>query len=207
MIRLPALLGDRSARIAPGRIILVVGPSGAGKDRLLTGARELLAGDSTYIFPRRVVTRAATEFEDHESIGDEAFDSAVAAGEFAFWWSAHGLRYGIPASADAEIRKGRCVICNTSRAIIPELRNRYSRTVVVLVTAPEKILTARLSARGRTSDGENAERIGRARLFADTLCPDFIIENIGRPEVGIEALSAIVCGRRALAEFAAELLF
>jgi ribose 1,5-bisphosphokinase len=207
MIRLPALLGDRSARIAPGRIILVVGPSGAGKDRLLTGARERLAGDSNYIFPRRVVTRAATEFEDHESIDCEAFDSAAAAGDFAFWWSAHGLRYGIPASIDAEIRKGCSVICNTSRAIVPDLRNRYSRAVVVLVTAPDSILTARLSARGRMSDVKSVERIGRARLFADSLRPDFIIENIDGPEVGVEALSAIVRGRRALSEFAAELLF
>jgi ribose 1,5-bisphosphokinase len=174
---------------------------------LLAGAREQLAGDSSYIFARRVVTRAATEFEDHESLGEEAFDSAVAAGDFAFWWNAHGLRYGIPASIDAEIRKGRCVICNTSRAIVPALRNRYSRAVVVLVTAPEKILAARLAARGRASDGENAERIGRARLFADTLRPDFIIENIDGPEVGIEALSSIVRGCRALSEFPAELLF
>jgi ribose 1,5-bisphosphokinase len=174
---------------------------------LLTGAREQLAGDSSYIFPRRVVTRTATEFEDHDSLDEEVFDSAVAAGDFAFWWSAHGLRYGVPASIDAEIRKGRSVICNTSRAIVPDLRNRYSRAVVVLVTAPDNILTARLSARGRASDVKSAERIGRARLFADSLRPDFIIENIGGPEVGIEALSAIVRGRRALSEFAAELLF
>jgi ribose 1,5-bisphosphokinase len=78
---------------------------------------------------------------------------------------------------------------------------------VVLVTAPDNILTARLSARGRASDVKSAERIGRARLFADTLRPDFIIENIYGPEVGVEALSAIVRGRRALSEFAAELLF
>jgi ribose 1,5-bisphosphokinase len=174
---------------------------------LITGAREHLAGDSNYIFPRRVVTRAATEFEDHESIGEEAFDSAVAAGDFAFWWSAHGLRYGIPASIDAEIRKGHSAICNTSRAIVPDLRNRYSRAVVVLVTAPDNILTARLSARGRMSDVKSVERLGRAHLFADTLRPDFVIENIDRPEVGVDALSAIVLGRRALSEFAAELLF
>jgi ribose 1,5-bisphosphokinase len=174
---------------------------------LLTGAREHLVGDSNYIFPRRVVTRAATEFEDHESLGEEAFDSAVAAGDFAFWWSAHGLRYGIPASIDAEICVGRNVICNTSRAIVPDLRNRYLRATVVLVTAPKAVLEARLAGRGRPSDGKSPERIPRAHMFDDTLRPDFIIENIDAPEIGIEILSEIVRGRRALSEFPAELLF
>lgn len=200
-------LGDRPSRIGPGRIILIVGPSGAGKDRLLVGVREQFAGDSSYIFPRRVVTRPASEFEDHDSISEELFDLAVAAGDFAFWWNAHGLRYGIPASVDAEIRAGRNVICNTSRAIVPHLRGRYLRAIVVLVTAPEVVLAARLAARGRISDGKSSDRTQRARMFEDVLRPDFIIENIEAPESGIRELTAIVSGRRALSDFPAEMLF
>ena len=41
------------ARIGPGLVVLVVGPSGAGKDALIDGAREALDGHSNYIFPTR----------------------------------------------------------------------------------------------------------------------------------------------------------
>ena len=42
-----------------GRLVLVVGPSGAGKDSVLRHAGERLAGASRFVFPRRVVIAAA----------------------------------------------------------------------------------------------------------------------------------------------------
>lgn len=158
------------------------------------------------MFPRRIVTRPATEFEDHDTLTEEEFSAAVADGRLAFWWSAHGLRYGVPCSIDADIRAGRTVVCNTSRAVAPDLRARYRRTVFVLVSAPNEVLAARLSARGRTSDGEGQHRLNRAGQFA-ALHPDFTIENVGDAETGIKALTSIIRSGRALSEMPAELLF
>ena len=42
---------------APGRIVLVVGPSGAGKDTLINLARAHFSDTDTVVFPRRLVTR------------------------------------------------------------------------------------------------------------------------------------------------------
>ncbi len=55
---------------------LVVGPSGAGKDTLIRLAREELAGDPRFAFPRRLVTRPPSADEDNTPIDAAAFDRA-----------------------------------------------------------------------------------------------------------------------------------
>ena len=55
-----------TAKIGPGRLVLVVGPSGAGKDTLIAGARVKCLNNPTIVFPRRVVTRAASVAEDND---------------------------------------------------------------------------------------------------------------------------------------------
>jgi ribose 1,5-bisphosphokinase len=192
--------------IDPGRLVLIVGPSGAGKDTLISGARAALGGAPHYVFPLRVVTRPITASEDHDCASEEAFDLAVAAGEFAFWWSAHGLRYGIPASIDGDLRAGKTVVCNVSRSVIRELYKHYARVVVVVVTAPDRVLAERRALRGRDAASSHASRAGRTRLFDAMLRPDFVIENVGNSAIGIESLIAILKGKRTRSDFAAELL-
>jgi ribose 1,5-bisphosphokinase len=175
--------------IGPGRLVLVVGPSGAGKDTLIELARGLLRDDASVVFPRRVVTRAASAAEAHDTMDEEAFDRAARAGSFALTWDAHGLRYGIPISIDADIRAARTVVCNVSRTIIIPARARYADVFVALVTAPAEVLAARLAARGR--DGDIAQRLARAEAFAD-VGADCVISNTGAPAEGAAALMAAV---------------
>jgi len=164
-------------RIGPGHLILVVGPSGAGKDTLLAHVRDATRGDESVIVARRVVTRAATDAEDHDSLSESEFDRAIAAGAFALWWGAHGNRYGIPVAADDAIRAGRTVLCNVSRAVVAQARARYAHVTAVLVTAPADVLRQRLAARGRASDGDIGQRVARASAVEVT--PDVVIMNDG----------------------------
>jgi ribose 1,5-bisphosphokinase len=182
--------------IGPGRLVVVVGPSGAGKDTLLRLARDDFGGNASVLFPRRVVTRAPSPAEDNEFISEAAFAAAAAAGRFAFCWEAHGLKYAFGAAINDHIRAGKIVICNVSRSVIAQLRRRYANLYVVLVTAPPDALAARLAARGRAADGTIEARLGRAAPALGDLAPDLVIENVGDPKAGAAQLTAAIGGCR-----------
>src|SRR6266542_1741037 len=181
-------LTTRSKLIGPGRLVLVVGPSGAGKDTLIARARAACRDDATVVFPARVVTRPPSIFEDNEFISPSAFKQAAANGAFAFWWSAHGHMYGIPLAIDFDIEAGRTVVCNVSRAVVGAVRERYANVVTVLVTAPREVLGTRLAARARASDASIAHRMSRVELADGKLRPDVIINNVVEPETGARKL-------------------
>jgi ribose 1,5-bisphosphokinase len=172
----------------------VVGPSGAGKDTLLRHAQEALQHDPGVVFVRRIVTRPASAAEDHHSLSPRDFRAAARQGAFALSWSAHGLSYAIPLSVESDIAVGRRVVCNVSRSVVADARARYRRAVVVLVTAPEEVLRARLMARGRPSDIDVAGRLSRASWFASTLRPDHVIVNVGSIERAAAEFSTLIRG-------------
>jgi ribose 1,5-bisphosphokinase len=149
------------------------------------------------VFPHRIVTREPSVEEDHETLSEADFAAAVAASGFAFWWDAHGLQYAVHAAVDDDIRAGKTVVCNVSRAVISQLRCRYANVSVVLVTAPADILAARLAARGRATDGAVGKRLGRPSPAQSDLAPDVVIENVGDPQNGVEKLIAVIGGYNA----------
>lgn len=179
--------------IWPGRLVLVVGPSGAGKDTLLGLARAACADDDNIVFPRRVVTRAASAAEDNEHISAAAFRQAAADGAFAVSWDAHGHAYGLPRSIDDDIRAGRTVVANVSRTVIPVLRHAYVNVVVVSITAPADVLAKRIALRQRGSDGDIVQRLARKVDDADAV-PDTTIVNVSSAEVYARQLVRIILG-------------
>src|SRR5258708_37970574 len=111
---------------ASGTLILVVGPSGAGKDTLIAGARAALNGDARFVFPRRAITRSQLAGgEDNETMTPGAFAAAVAAGAFALPWRAHGLRYGLPLAIEAARGQGRHVVANVPRSGVAHARRPH----------------------------------------------------------------------------------
>jgi ribose 1,5-bisphosphokinase len=177
---------------ACGCLVLVVGPSGAGKDTLLNAVRAACAGDAGISFVRRCVTREASAAEDHASFSQAAFEQALADGAFSFWWEAHGLKYGVPVAIEADLAAGLTVVCNASRNIIADLRERYPRCCVVLITAPEDVRRARLAARERASDGDVMRRATRAAPGLEELKPALVVDNTGTVEEATVALLAFL---------------
>ncbi|MEQ1769681.1 MAG: phosphonate metabolism protein/1,5-bisphosphokinase (PRPP-forming) PhnN [Devosia sp.] len=149
-----------------GRLVLVVGPSGAGKDTLMNAAREALAGDPRFHFVRRVITREAVAgLEDHETLSVEAFTAARALGAFALSWEAHGLHYGLPAAIDSELGAGHVVVANGSRRMVTDALSRYPDAQIVLVDADPEIRAARLAGRGREDLAAVRERLAREAML------------------------------------------
>jgi ribose 1,5-bisphosphokinase len=169
------------ALIGPGKLVLVVGPSGAGKDTLIDFARKFSADGDRVVFPRRVVTRPASAFEDNSVMSLDEFEAALKRKAFALHWRAHGHAYGIPRSIDDDLRAGKTVIVNVSRTIIAAAGERYARVVVVLVTAPAEVLAERVAARKRASDTDVGERLKRADLDTGFVAY-VVINNVGQAE-------------------------
>jgi phosphonate metabolism protein PhnN/1,5-bisphosphokinase (PRPP-forming) len=145
-----------------GLLVLVVGPSGAGKDSVLNAARAHFRGNRNVVFARRFVTRLGhAAAEDHVSLTEMEFAIAVADDAFALWWRAHGNFYGIGRSIEGDLAAGAAVAVNCSREAIGEAIERFARVMVVEITAPAEVLVARIVSRGRETAEQALERVSR----------------------------------------------
>jgi len=155
---------------APGLLVLVFGPSGAGKDSVLGAAAAAQAMDAGLVFARRAITRAAgVGGEEHEPIGWPEFAARCAAGRFLLCWEANGHGYGIADSYAGALDNGLTVIASVSRTVLAKAARLRWPILPVRITAPSDVLAERLSRRGRESREEIVARLDRARLAEPAL--------------------------------------
>ena len=176
-----------------GRLIYLMGPSGAGKDSLINAARDALARLDCLV-ARRVITRSA-ESVGEEAIGvtPQAFAELASQGGFALSWYANGLDYGIPVQIDQWLAEGRHVLVNGSRGHLPQARVRYPTLIPILLTVSSEVLRRRLERRGRESAMEIEARLERNTLFASRADEDqakgiFLLDNSGELSSGVSRL-------------------
>lgn len=145
------------------RLIVVVGPSGAGKDSLLGWLRAHWPATRPVHWVRRTITRPAQAGgEDHESLDEAAFAAIHQAGGFVLHWQANGLHYGIRQQELLPLAKGQWVMLNGSRAHLQECAQAFPGMTVLLITADAEVLRRRLLSRGRESEAAIEARLQRA---------------------------------------------
>lgn len=171
-----------------GRLIYVIGPSGAGKDSVLAGLRSCWPATPSTHWARRTISRPGTAHgEQHEAVDGQTFERLLASQAFALHWQANGLHYGVRHAELQPLRSGYWVFVNGSRGHLPELLSRWPHATVVHIGASAHVLEARLLARGRETPEAVAKRLTREvpiRLPPGSLC----IQNDG--ELG-DAVSAL----------------
>ena len=166
-----------------GRLIVVVGPSGAGKDSVLRGWRA--APDAPH-FAQRVITRAPDATEQHEAVVPGDFAGLRAQGLLATWWRAHGLDYGVRCSQLEPLARGRWVVVNGSRAHLPALRAQAPGLRVVEIGAPAHVLAQRLAARAREDAAGRESRLGR--LVDTPVEAELVLINDGELQRSVDRL-------------------
>ncbi|HEY9279975.1 MAG TPA: phosphonate metabolism protein/1,5-bisphosphokinase (PRPP-forming) PhnN [Eoetvoesiella sp.] len=148
-----------------GRLIYIMGPSGAGKDALLQGLESLWQARGCRI-ARRVITRPIDTSEPNTvPVTLTEFLEMEARDTLAMAWRANGLAYGVLREIDDKLEVGCDVLVNGSRAYLPEASKRYSNLVPVLLTVDHDILRQRLHQRGRETEEQIEARMARNRMF------------------------------------------
>lgn len=176
-----------------GRLILLVGPSGSGKDSLLQAARPVLEEQGVKIV-RRTITRSP------ESLGEEAFgvsrqtfEHMQAQGDFALHWQANGLCYGIPRQIDDWLAAGDSVLVNGSRGHLEQARMLYPDLLAICLDVAPAVLRQRLLSRGRELPEEVEQRLARSAELSGALPRGMRhLDNSGALERAVNALLAVL---------------
>ena len=167
-----------------GALVVVVGPSGAGKDSVMGFAARHFADCHDVHFVRRVITRPSDAGgEVHESVSEDEFVDMQKDGAFAVFWDAHGLKYGIPSVVLDNVRNGMTAIVNGSRGALQAFREAFGDIAVVVITAEAPVLAKRLAERGRESEEEVLRRLSRQAPDVTSGPGVSVIDNSGRLDI------------------------
>jgi phosphonate metabolism protein PhnN/1,5-bisphosphokinase (PRPP-forming) len=167
-----------------GHWVFVCGPSGAGKDSVISWARERLQGNPKLVFARRMITRAQQTGSDHDPVTPEQFEQLAATGRLAWQWQAHGFSYGIDAHYATDVAAGKTVVVNGSREHCSPLQGQPQIRLVQISTDAQE-LARRLAQRGR--DGEHAVslRLARNAEFVEWQADHTILNQAELPIAGL----------------------
>ncbi len=143
-----------------GTLVVLSGPSGAGKTTLVRRALERLE-DLTFSVsvttrPRR---RGERDGVDYRFVDEDDFAALVAAGELLEHALVHGHHYGTPREAIHELqRRGKTVLLDIDTQGADQVRASGEPATFVFVMPPDHAALRRRLARRATEDPETVRR-------------------------------------------------
>jgi guanylate kinase len=148
-----------------GRLIVVSGPSGAGKDTLIRAALDAipelaLIASATTREPRE----GEVDGRDHVFLSREEFERWIDEGRLLEWAEYSGNLYGTPKQSVEEfLEKGRSVILRIELQGARQIKERRPDALMVFVRAPSLVETRRrLESRATESSASVESRMATA---------------------------------------------
>jgi guanylate kinase len=187
---------------APGLLLVLSAPSGAGKTTL---AHRFRAAEPDAVFSVSVTTRAPRGEErdgvDYHFVSPARFAELVGEGAFAEWAEVHGQRYGtLRATVEEALRAGRIALFDIDVQGGAQIRRAWPREAAAVFIIPPTAAELERRLRGRSTDREDViqRRLAAARseVARGLATYDYVIVN---DEVGtaVEQLQAIAAHERA----------
>lgn len=181
--------------VQPGCFFFVVGPSGAGKDSLMDGARQRLS-KASFLFAKRVITKPPGMIgEEYTSCDPTLFQQRKVHGDFLITWQAHGYEYGLERNLLTQQAKGKHIVANGSRSVVSDIKLVVSNLVVVHVTASFDRLADRLAQRGRETEPEIRRRLARVAIELPHDVEVITIQNDDSLDTGIDRFTDALISR------------
>ncbi|MGB7803826.1 ribose 1,5-bisphosphokinase [Buttiauxella sp.] len=159
------------------KIVWLMGPSGSGKDSLLTALRQ--QENNQLLVAHRYITRPYdTGCENHIALSEKEFTQRQQQGLFALCWQAHHQCYGVGIELDIWLDSGFDVVVNGSRQHLAQARARYGEALVpICLHVSTDVLRKRLEQRGRENAQQIEQRLQRAALYAPDVDKCLILNN------------------------------
>lgn len=149
-----------------GLLVIISGPSGAGKTTITRGVERAIA-DS--VFSVSCTTRAKTDKDtegvDYRFVDNDTFDEMIEADAFLEWADVFGKRYGTPREAVAEqLKRGRLVILEIDVEGAKQVKEKMPEAYGLFILPPsEDELLRRLRSRKREGEDQIQKRFGEAK--------------------------------------------
>lgn len=182
-------------------LVVLSGPSGAGKDAILTRMRQL---GRPYHFVVTATTRPKRPHEqdgvDYFFLSAEEFERIRTNQGFLEWAQVYGYFYGVPKEQVRQaLAQGRDVLIRVDVQGATTIRRLVPQAVFIFVTAPSlSELERRLRQRGTDSPKALERRLETVRQELEYL-PTFdylVINENGRLDQAVAAVEAIIAAEK-----------
>lgn len=179
-----------------GLLLVVSGPSGVGKDAVLSELMKICPGVCRCV---TTTTRAPRNSEvdgvDYTFVSTDEFHRQIDIGGFLEYAEVHGNLYGTPKRwVEEKLSKGDDIILKIDVQGGLAVEQQMPQAVMVFLVPPSlEELERRLRSRLTESDAEAAQRLVNARAELDHIpCYDYIIENDSLQKAAEELKAVII---------------
>lgn len=162
--------GQTAATAAPGRLVVLTGPSGVGKGTLLHRLRQEHPG---LYLSTSATTRAPRAGEEHGKdyyfVSRDRFEAMIAAGELLEWAEFAGNYYGTPRQpVEVQIERGNQVILEIELKGARQVAQSFPEAFKIFIVPPSpEELERRIRDRGQDDEAAITRRLERSRVELD----------------------------------------